>query len=210
MRSRTGTRIALACALGALCAMPGAAHAKLAKGLPFVLCNPDIEKSRYFSIQLVDFYMFNYGYMGSRTTGNGAACHMVVGPRWKGKKPAGIAKVFRSETDFSMALIRTQLFGPADLENVEKIQAGYRAQPLSQNKPAPPAAPAVEWPKIDKQLADSDPFAYLDFVLQFAPPIGAAKSELPMRASPRSASWPGSRSRSISSLPIRRRSSRRA
>ena len=91
---------------------------------PFVICNPDIEKSRYFSVQLIDMYTFNYGYMGSRTTGNGAACHMIVGPRWTGEKPAGIGKVFRGETDFSIAAIRTQLFDPADIENVKKIQAG--------------------------------------------------------------------------------------
>jgi hypothetical protein len=92
--------------------------------------------------------------------------------------------MFRSETEFSIALIRTQLFNPADIENVERIQAGYRAEPLSkfQNKAAPPAAPEVEWPKIDKQLAAADPFAYLNFVLQFAPPTGAAKVELPLRA----------------------------
>jgi hypothetical protein len=38
---------------------------------------------------------------------------------------------------------RTQLFNPADIENVRKIQAGYRAMPLSKflNKPAPPPAP---------------------------------------------------------------------
>jgi hypothetical protein len=50
---------------------------------PFVICNPEIEKSRYFSVQLVDFYTFNFGYMGSRTTGNGANCGMIAGPGWK-------------------------------------------------------------------------------------------------------------------------------
>ena len=56
---------------------------------PFVICNPEIETSRYFSVQLVDMYTFNFGYMGSRTTGNRAACNMVAGPGWKGEKPAG-------------------------------------------------------------------------------------------------------------------------
>ena len=32
---------------------------------PFVICNPDIEASRYFSVQLVTMYTFNFGYMGS-------------------------------------------------------------------------------------------------------------------------------------------------
>jgi hypothetical protein len=151
---------------------------------PFVVCNPEIEKSRYFSVQLVDMYTFNYGYMGSRTTGNGAGCHMIAGPSWTGETPAGIGKVFRCETDFSFAIIRTQLFNPADIENVKKIQAGYRALPLSkfQGKPAPPAAPEIAWPKIDKQAADADPFAYLNFVLTLCPPTGPAAVEVPMRA----------------------------
>jgi hypothetical protein len=151
---------------------------------PYVICNPEIEKSRYFSVQLVDMYTFNYGYMGTRTTGNGAGCFMIAGPKWKGEKPEGIAKVFRCETDFSLAGFRTQLFNPADLDNVRKIQAGYRGLTLSQfqNKPAPPPAPEINWPKIDKQLADSDPFAYLNFLLQFCPPTGPAAVEVPMRA----------------------------
>jgi hypothetical protein len=151
---------------------------------PYVICNPEIEKSRYFAVQLVDMYTFNYGYMGSRTTGNGAACFMVAGPEWKGEKPRGIAKVFQSETDFSIAGFRTQLFNSAEIDNVRKIQAGYRGQTLSQfqHKPAPPPAPEIEWPKIDKQLADANPFGYLNFVLQFCPPIGPAAVEVPLRA----------------------------
>ena len=151
---------------------------------PFVICNPEIEKGRYFSVQLVDMYTFNYGYMGSRTTGNGAACHMIAGPSWKDEKPEGIGKVFRSETDFSFAIIRTQLFNPADIDNVKKIQAGYRGLTLSkfQNKPAPPTAPGIAWPKIDKKLADADPFGYLNFVLTLCPPTGPAAVEVPMRA----------------------------
>jgi hypothetical protein len=151
---------------------------------PYVICNPEIEKGRYFAVQLVDMYTFNYGYIGTRTTGNGAGCFMIAGPEWKGEKPEGIAKVFQCETDFSMAGFRTQLFNPGDIDNVRKIQAGYRGLTLSQfqNKPAPPSAPEIEWPTIDKQKADADPFAYLNFVLQFSPPTGPAAVEVPMRA----------------------------
>jgi len=150
---------------------------------PFVFCNPEVEKSRYFSVQLVDLYTFNYGYIGSRTTGNGAACHLITGPGWRGEKPAGIATVFRSETDFSIAIVRTQLFEPSDIENVKKIQAGYRAVPLSRfaNRPPPPPAPKIAWPRIDKKLAQVDPFSYLAFVLQFCPPTGPAEVETPLR-----------------------------
>jgi hypothetical protein len=150
---------------------------------PLVICNPEIEESRYFSVQLIDFYTFNFGYMGTRTTGNGAACGMVAGPGWAGETPEGIAKVFHSETEFGIAGFRTQLFNPADIDNVRKIQAGYRAVPLSEflNQPAPPAPQRIDWPKIDKQLAAADPFGYLNFVLQFAPPTGAADVEAPLR-----------------------------
>ena len=34
------------------------------------------------------------------------------GPDWKGETPAGIKKVFRSSTQFSLAAYRTQLFNP--------------------------------------------------------------------------------------------------
>jgi uncharacterized protein (TIGR03000 family) len=151
---------------------------------PIVLSLPEIEKSRYYSVQLIDMYTFNYGYMGSRTTGNGAGTYMVAGPNWKGEKPEGIAKVFRCETDFSFAVFRTQLFNPADIDNVKKVQAGYKAQTLSAflKTPAPPAAPEITWPTIDKKLAETDPFAYLNFILQFCPPVGPADVEKPLRA----------------------------
>ena len=69
---------------------------------PIVLCVPEVEKGRYFSVQLTDMYAFNYGYIGSRATGNAAGCYLVSGPNWKGEKPAGIEKVFASETQFGL------------------------------------------------------------------------------------------------------------
>ncbi len=150
---------------------------------PLVLCVPEVEKGRYYSVQLIDMYTFNYGYIGSRATGNGAGCYLVAGPNWKGETPEGIKKMFRCETNFCLAAYRTQLFNPADIDNVRKIQAGYKVLPLSAflKKDAPPAAPQIEWPKIDKKLAETDPFAYLSFVLQFCPPTGPADVEKPLR-----------------------------
>lgn len=151
---------------------------------PLVVCNLEIDKGRYFSFQFIDWYTANFAYAGSRTTGNGPGCFMVVGPGWNGETPSGINKVFRCETDFALLLIRTQLFDPADIDNVKRIQAGYRAEPLSRflNKAAPPPAPDIRWPKIDKQTAASDPFRYLGFLLQFCPPTGTAAVEVPLRA----------------------------
>ncbi len=150
---------------------------------PFVLTVPEVEKGRYYSIQLVDLYTFNYGYIGSRATGNGAGSYMIAGPTWKGGRPPGIKKVFRSETDYSLALYRTQLFNPADIDNVRKIQAAYKAEPLSQflGRPKPAAPPSVAWRRIDKTMAEADPFGYLAFLLQFCLPVGGAKVEAPLR-----------------------------
>lgn len=139
---------------------------------PMVLSVPAVEKQRYYSVQLTDGNTFNYGYIGSRATGNDAGDYMVVGPNWKGETPPGIKQMFRSTTDFSIAIYRTQLFDPKDMPNVEKVQAGYKAQPLSAylKQPAAAVAPAIGFPKIDKELVKTNFFDYLDFALQFAPP----------------------------------------
>jgi hypothetical protein len=152
---------------------------------PIVLCVPKVEKDRYYSVMLADLYTFNYGYIGSRATGSDVGCYLVAGPRWTGEKPPGIAKVFRSETDFSLIIYRTQLFNPADIDNVKKIQAGYTVQTLSAflKLPAPPPAPAIDFPKVVGDAAFKTDFpAFLDVLLQFAPPVGQAAVEAPLRA----------------------------
>ena len=60
--------------------------------------------------------------------------------------------MFRSSTQFSVAIYRTQLFNPADLDNVKKVQAGYKVQPLSAylKQPAAAGRPSLDFPKIDK------------------------------------------------------------
>lgn len=148
---------------------------------PMVLSAPAMDPKRYYSVQLIDGNTNNYGYIGSRATGSDAGDYMVVGPEWKGATPAGIKKVFQSGTQFSLALYRTQLFNPGDIDNVMKVQAGYKAQPLSAylKQSAPPVSPAVNFPKIDKELVKTNFFEYLDFCLQFAP---ALENEKDIRA----------------------------
>ena len=138
---------------------------------PLVISMPAVEKERYFSVQFCDGNTFNYGYIGSRATGNEAGDYMLVGPDWNGAAPAGIKQVFHATTQFSLVLFRTQLFGPDDMPNVVKIQDGYQAQPLSAylHQPAPPAAPAISFPPINKDMVKTNFFQYLDFALQFAP-----------------------------------------
>lgn len=150
---------------------------------PLVLSVPEVDKRRYYSVMLADLYSCNYGYIGSRATGNGAGSYMITGPNWNGEAPRGIKKVFRCETEFSLVLYRTQLFGPDDIDNVKQVQAGYKVQTLSAflSQPPPPPAPEIPWLRLDKQLAASDPFVYLNFALQFCPPVASAAVEKPLR-----------------------------
>jgi len=102
---------------------------------------------------------------------------VVAGPEWKGDKPAGVKDVFHSETQFSLAGYRTQLFGSADMPNVKKVQAGYNVQTLSQflKQPAPPAAPPIDFPPFTKDDMKMPFPKFLNFVLQFCPEVPEEK-----------------------------------
>jgi len=141
---------------------------------PIVLTVPVIEKERYFSVQLIDAYTFNFAYIGSRTTGNDGGSFLIAGPNWKGEKPKGVTKVIRSETEFVLAGYRTQLFNPGDLDNVKKVQAGYKVEPVSAflGQPAPAPAPTIDFIKPltpEAQKTSPQLFNILNFVLQFCP-----------------------------------------
>src|SRR5882672_10893549 len=47
---------------------------------PMVLTVPVIEKKRYYSVQLIDAYTFNFAYIGSRATGNDGGSFLIAGP----------------------------------------------------------------------------------------------------------------------------------
>jgi hypothetical protein len=139
---------------------------------PMVLSVPAVAKNRYYSVQLTDGNTYNFGYIGSRATGSEPGNYLVTGPDWKGETPAGIRKVFSSTTPFAFAIYRTQLFNPADMPNVEKVQAGYKVQPLAAflKQPAPPAAPKIDFLPATTPRIKENFYEYLDAALQFVPP----------------------------------------
>jgi hypothetical protein len=140
---------------------------------PMVITVPAVPKDRYYVIQWIDLFTYNFAYIGVRSTGFGAGSYMIAGPKRRGKKPAGIKRVFKAETDIVGTLTRTALFGPDDVANVKALQAQYKLQPLSAflNQPAPPAAPAIDFPPYDRAKARTHDFiGYLNFLLQFAEP----------------------------------------
>src|SRR5207244_1086428 len=68
--------------------------------------------------------------------GNGPAIFFRR-PGLEGSNPRGFKKVFRCETEIVGILERSQLNGPDDVENVRKVQAGFRITPLAPSKTGP-------------------------------------------------------------------------
>src|SRR4029453_19083021 len=47
---------------------------------PMVISVPAVEKTRYYSVQLIDGNAYNYGYIGTRATGSEPGDYLVAGP----------------------------------------------------------------------------------------------------------------------------------
>ncbi len=116
---------------------------------PMVISVPAVDKKRYYSVQLIDGNTYNYGYIGSRATGNEAGDYLVVGPDWTGRD----AGRHQAGVPLDHAVRPDHLPHPAvqrrpTCRTSSKVQAGYKAQPLSAflKQPAPPAAPAIDFP----------------------------------------------------------------
>jgi hypothetical protein len=82
---------------------------------PIVLILPAIAPERYFNVQLIDAYTHNAAYLGTRATGNEGGRHLVAGPHWQGKAPAGRKSVILVETELAIGVYRTHPFNPGDL-----------------------------------------------------------------------------------------------
>lgn len=138
---------------------------------PIVISVPAVEKKRYYSVQLIDGNAYNYGYIGSRSTGIEAGDYLVVGPDWNGETPPGIKQVFKSSTPFGLTIFRTQLFNDKDMPNVVNIQNAYKSQALSAflNQPAPPASPTIDFVPATTAGIKDNFYSYLDAALAYVP-----------------------------------------
>ncbi len=139
---------------------------------PFVLTIPAVEPERYYSTQLIDLYTFNFDYLGTRVEGNDGGTYLIAGPDWNGEQPEGVTRVIPSETNLVLALYRTQLFNPEDIDNVAAIQNQYKVQPLSDylGTQPPEAPPEIDYPPITRETVNENFFEYVNFLLQFCPP----------------------------------------
>ena len=134
---------------------------------PRVIEVPPIPDNRYFVVQLVDMFTYNYGYIGTRTTGDGGGNYLIAGPSWRGAAPDGIVKVYQANSNYVFALGRVAVNGPADLANGVALEAKFNIQPLSAFAGTPaPTAQAATLPPIDpRREATVDFIGYFNFLL---------------------------------------------
>jgi hypothetical protein len=98
---------------------------------PQILEVPAITDGRYYSFQIIDMYTHNIDFVGTRETGFDSGVYLFVGPNWEGETPEGITKTIKSEGNYVLALARTQVFGPDDIENARAVMNQYSVQSLN-------------------------------------------------------------------------------
>ncbi|WOH80045.1 DUF1254 domain-containing protein [Bradyrhizobium sp. BEA-2-5] len=117
---------------------------------PIILSVPDTG-GRYYLLPMLDMWTDVFSVVGSRTTGTRAGSFAIVAPGWNGTLPEGLTKIV-APTPTIWILGRTQTNGPADYDNVHKVQDGYKLTPLSQwGKAIPPQANMPTDPAIDNK-----------------------------------------------------------
>jgi len=140
---------------------------------PWVLTMPKIEAKRFYTSQWDDLWGFVLDNPGSVEDGNDGVSVLLASPTWKGELPKGVKRVIQGDSQFLGTLTRTQLFDPSDLPNVKKIQKEYKLQPLSAflGKPAPQAAPVIQWKPWKEGLETTPEFwDYVNFLLPLTTP----------------------------------------
>ena len=90
---------------------------------PAVIQVPNFGR-RFWVYQVVDLRTDSFADLGAMY-GTKPGCYLLVGPRWKGKVPRGIVKVFRSKTETGFVAPRVfQDDTPKDKQAVQAVLGG--------------------------------------------------------------------------------------
>ena len=132
-------------------------------------------EGRYYSVQLVDMYTYNYGYIGSRTTGNGAGCYMVAGPGLEGRDARrALKRCFRSRHEFGLGDLPHPAFQSCRHRQREedpgRLQGRRRCRRSCSSRRRPPRRPST-FRNSTRTPSRPNFLQYLDFLLQFAPTV---------------------------------------
>jgi hypothetical protein len=87
--------------------------------------------TRYWNAQVMDTTSDTIANLGQGRFGNAAVRFALVGPRWNGTLPDGLAAVVRSPTSILSILLRVLVEGPEDVAAVNALQDGFRIASLS-------------------------------------------------------------------------------
>lgn len=141
---------------------------------PQVISVPEMEPERFYHFQLIDLYTHNFAYIGTLTYENKAGDYLIAKQGWKGEKPDGITDIIYCETDLFFVVVRTQLMGPDDLENVKAIQDAYTVQSMNEFLGEAPIVTKRDeeflvWKDGDEFTTAS--FNYLNYMLNLTTPV---------------------------------------
>jgi hypothetical protein len=136
-------------------------------GAPAIPNVPGTEKKRFMMYEFMDAWTRVYYSDGLRKNRVNATNFIIVGPDFSGAMPNipnGI--VVQASTNQSWMIVRTQIEGANDLDNVHAIQDTYKLTPLSmfgKNYVAPagvvnPAIPLTPGPSIQANELDGEKF----------------------------------------------------
>lgn len=132
---------------------------------PMVL-NVPATGDRYYMLPMLDAWTNVFSSPGTRTTGQGKADFVIVGPNWEGQVPANLRRI-QAPTNMVWIIGRTATSGPRDFEVVHAIQNRYRLTPLSQWDRSVPAPTA----KVKETIA------YKNFDGKMPPPAQVARMD---------------------------------
>lgn len=152
---------------------------------PVVLSVPD-PRGHYYLIALLDAWTNVAGSFGKRTMGNDKGDLAIVGPRWKGTLPGGVAEV-KSPTEIAWLFGRFRPNDRNDLAAATKLQDQVKVVPLSQfGKRAGKAAPAGGGANVDTktpprdQVTAMEPAVFYSRLAALLPGNPPAKEDAPM------------------------------
>ncbi|MDL2208207.1 DUF1214 domain-containing protein [Parabacteroides sp. OttesenSCG-928-O15] len=148
---------------------------------PWVLVMPEADGNRYYTSQCDDMWGFVLDSPGSVIDGQQGGAYLLATTEWNDALPTGIKRAILGESYFIGILTRTGAEGPEDLENVQKIQAGYQLMPLHayQGKAAPKEAAPIDWiPFVAGEENSIEAFRYVNFMLQYILPNELDKAAL--------------------------------
>lgn len=102
---------------------------------PLVLHVPDMS-DRYYSVQFTDPSKNTvFAYVGTRTTGSREGDYLVVGPRWKGTAPQGMARI-SSPNDSVLVFGRVLVTSDSDLPTAYALSKQIQLVPLTTQRPS--------------------------------------------------------------------------